>query len=558
MPPSNALPASSLDRTSRILAAAALALGLYLYLFLLDTTPLQAGNEAMYAYPPIAMLASGDYLVPRYESRAFLEKPPLVWWIIAASYRLFGITVFAERLPSALASLATVLLVGRYVRRRSGTPVGLLAAVVLLFLFAFVNFTLQFAADAFLALAVTVAVLALDAACRRMDGSDLGWGARAGAALAFAFAFKGLLGVVLPLGAVAVGLLIDRERPVRPLARGAWAVFFLVLLLFPWHWAMTRRLGAEFWRSFYWENQFLRGATAIHMRETRGPHYYLEVLAWSIFPWSFLLPFALRRRKPSSAALGWLVFGVVFLSLLVMKREVYLMPVYPAVGVLAAELFRDGPAAPTIGRRLPWILAAAVPLAAFVIWIREFDFYVELGGTAAAIGLGASFAVLAGALFLAARRPRGLRAALGVAVACGVFLVALRRFEGRLSRFDPLPDWGERVRRECAEGCDAFFVNRHAYSLDFYSRFEWVPLGRPVELLGRTRHRKGFLILNARREAELSELPMRAEIVERRPAFRGRGAAEAPRRHRRLFETLSLVRIEIPAAPPAQKPGPGS
>ncbi len=132
-----------LDLPTRALAIAAAALGLVLYLGGLERTPLQAGNEAMYAYPPIAMLETGDYLVPRYESRNFLEKPPLVWWIIAASYRLFGISVFAERLPGALASLATVLLVGRWVRGRGGIRSGVLAAAILLFTFAFALFSLS-------------------------------------------------------------------------------------------------------------------------------------------------------------------------------------------------------------------------------------------------------------------------------------------------------------------------------------------------------------------------------------------------------------------------------
>ena len=103
-----------------VLALTAVCLGLYLYLGRLSSSPLQTGNESMYAVPPIYMLQSGDFLVPRFEGEIFLDKPPLAHWFIAASYGLFGITVASERLPGAVASLATVLAVYLWVRRRSG------------------------------------------------------------------------------------------------------------------------------------------------------------------------------------------------------------------------------------------------------------------------------------------------------------------------------------------------------------------------------------------------------------------------------------------------------
>src|SRR5262249_17262532 len=148
---------------------------------------------------------------------------------------------------------------------------------------------------------------------------------------------KGLIGVVLPAGAVATGLLLDRARPIRVWRRGLAAAAVLLAVITPWHWAMTQRLGADFWKRFYWEQQFLRGATARFMPSARGLLYYIPVLAIAAFPWSFLLWRSLRRRQPSSLPLGWFLFGMVFWSLLVMKREVYVMPLFPAIAILVAE-----------------------------------------------------------------------------------------------------------------------------------------------------------------------------------------------------------------------------
>ncbi|HKD18321.1 MAG TPA: glycosyltransferase family 39 protein, partial [Thermoanaerobaculia bacterium] len=296
---------------ARALAVASVALALYLYLGRLDGTPLQRGNEAMYASPPALMLENGDYLVPLYRGEHFLDKPILPFWVVAASYKIFGVSVFAERLPTALAGLATALLLGLWIRRRAGSLAGFLAAVVLLFSFLYVFIGMTFAADAFLTLALLGASILLDRATRA-DGSDAFWGAASGAALAIAFGFKGLVGIVLPCGAVAVTLLADRRRPIRFGRRTAWALVVLAAILGPYHWAMDRRLGMEFWDVFYWKNQFLRGASRIYMRGHRGALYYVGVIGWGLFPWSFLLPVSLGRRKPSSLPLGAFLFGLAF------------------------------------------------------------------------------------------------------------------------------------------------------------------------------------------------------------------------------------------------------
>jgi len=205
-----ARPGDRLGPASRALAWAAIGLALYLYLGRLDGTPLQRGNEAMYASPPALMLQNGDYLVPIYRGQHFLDKPILPFWIVAASYRLLGVSVFAERLPTAIAGLLTALLVGIWVRRRAGARAGLLAGLVLAFSFLFVFTGMTFAADAFLTLAILAASILIDRACRLEGGSDAAWGAVSGAALAIGFGFKGLIGIVLPIGAVAATLLLDR------------------------------------------------------------------------------------------------------------------------------------------------------------------------------------------------------------------------------------------------------------------------------------------------------------------------------------------------------------
>ena len=306
------------------------------------------------------------------------------------------------------------------------------------------------------------------------------------------------------------------------------------------------RLGPEFWRIFYWENQFLRGSTRIFMAPARGPLYYAGIFAWGAFPWSLHLPGALFRRRPPSVFLGWFAFGFVFWSLLVMKREVYLVTVLPAAAALVAEALVRTPAGPTLGKRVPWILSAVGALAVLVVFVRVFPRLAEISGSASATAfLGAGVAVLAAALAAAAIAPENPRAPFGVALACGVFLLSLQGFEGRLDRFDPLPEWGERVRRECAGGCDGFLVGNNYNSIDFYSRFDWLPV--PEGLPGvpsRLSRSKGFVLMWTASEPDLANLPLKAEVLDRRPVIRRRIVETLLGRGEGGIESLSLVRVE--------------
>jgi 4-amino-4-deoxy-L-arabinose transferase-like glycosyltransferase len=537
-----------LDPAALALAVAALALGLYLYLGMLGATPLQRGNEAGYAFPPIQMLDSGDYLVTSYQGEHFLDKPSLSHWIVAFSYRLFGVSVFAARLPSALAGLATVLIVGLWVRRRSGDTAGALAALILMFSFEFVFVAMTFAADAFLTLAVAIAILVLDAAARRPDGSAPSWGARCGAALGFAFFFKGLVGIVLPAGAVATALLLERRRPADLLRRGAWTLLVLIALIAPWHVAMAYRLGEEFWRVFYWQNQLLRGATDVYMSvKDRGPFFYAGVLAWAIFPWSLHLAGAAPERRSSKIPLAWLLFGLVFWSVLVMKREVYLATLLPAASAIVAESFVSERQISPIWRRIAWGLAAATAAAAFLVSVRSSRHLADLAGSGATLGVGAAFLALAAVLTLAAVRPGSVGVLFATALACAGVCLSLRVLDERLGRLDPLPEWGARVNGECREGCDGFLLGPSATSLAFYSRMDWIRVPEPWDKLpGLMHHRKGFLLMLTSKEEKLASLRLKWQVIERRSSI-GIRSANLLLHPENALESLSLVRIEAPS-----------
>ena len=101
----------------------------------LGVRPLMSPAEGRYALVAREMLESGDWIQPRLNRARFYEKPPLTFWGVATSYRIFGFTEFASRLPSALAYIGTVvvtfLLALQLVGSRTAPLAGLIYATSL-------------------------------------------------------------------------------------------------------------------------------------------------------------------------------------------------------------------------------------------------------------------------------------------------------------------------------------------------------------------------------------------------------------------------------------------
>src|SRR6266702_2164075 len=86
------------------------------------------GEEGRRILPAIQMLKTGDYVVPQVGSNPYFRKPPLVNWLVAASFKFFGVhTEWTARLPSAIAVLA-VGIAFVIVARASLTPKGSMLA----------------------------------------------------------------------------------------------------------------------------------------------------------------------------------------------------------------------------------------------------------------------------------------------------------------------------------------------------------------------------------------------------------------------------------------------
>lgn len=384
-------------------------------------------DETRYAEIPREMLAAGDLVVPRLNGVPYFEKPPLLYWVNAASLRLFGETPWAARLPTRLAGFATMLLVV-LAARRGGHDAGISAGVLFLaapmgFLFSRTNLT-----DGLLTFFFTATLLAGRAAVlRREEGRAwVAMSALAGAAAAGGFLTKGLVALVLP-GAILFlwSLATRRVRPfVRALLLAPAPLVFLALAA-PWFFLVEQR-HPGFLDFFFVREHLQRFATKAARRP--GPiHYFVPVFLLGFLPG---LPFFLsgarrswRRDSEGFFFLLWFAVVFVFFSLSQSKLPPYLFPAIPAAAILAARgLPQDG------SRRL-WIAQAllATALAAAVLLVPELRAEArrfELVGIVAPLLAGLVVASWAAVLFAGRSTPLALTAA-GVGWAAFFTAVAL-------------------------------------------------------------------------------------------------------------------------------------
>jgi 4-amino-4-deoxy-L-arabinose transferase-like glycosyltransferase len=305
---------------------------------------LWAPDEPYFGEGAREMIADGQWAVPHVNGEVTTDKPPLFFWLIALFSLPFGkVLSLTARLPSVLASVGTVWLTMRLGRRLAGDAAGTLSGVVLMTTYLFWDKARTAQIDALLCFLILVALSAFEA-FRAGDAEPRRAGLLFWTASGLAVLAKGPVGVLIPVGIALTVLAFDRNL-------GAWKRFApwtgpLVFLAIVASWmTLATVLGHgtySVWGAF--EKHVLN--RAIHgMHHKQPPWYYLTVLPVQLLPWSALVPGALVyawRRRGDANDRFLLVHGLfvcVFFSIWTEKRDLYVLPAYPAFALLLSRMF---------------------------------------------------------------------------------------------------------------------------------------------------------------------------------------------------------------------------
>jgi 4-amino-4-deoxy-L-arabinose transferase-like glycosyltransferase len=294
-------------------------------------------DEGRYAEIPREMLMRGEWVVPYLHGEPYLDKPPLLYWLVMGAYRLLGVHDWAARLIPALAVHAGVLLTYLLGRRTVGERAAFWSALALALAPGFLSMGRLLIMDGILA---TLVLLALLAAFEAVRAERLRWGWWTIAALACGLGVltKGPVALVL----VLPPLWLQRKltsKGIRPGLAG-WAGFAALVLavILPWYVAVCARTP-DFARHFLWEHNVVR--FLMPFDHQRPIWFYGPVLLVGLLPASLLLipfgRFLLSQHPESTRArsreLGfWLLAGgwcLLFFSLSGCKLPTYILPAFP-------------------------------------------------------------------------------------------------------------------------------------------------------------------------------------------------------------------------------------
>ncbi len=333
---------------------ALILLGLPFFLNL-GVSALWDANEAFYTETPREMIERGDYIYPTFNYEPRVHKPPLSYWIIAASYRLLGVSELSARLPSAIAVCVLLGFLIYFLCNHRWTT-AILAASILATTPRFFIVARRLPIDCFLAVFLTFGLLFVYWALQSDKTSNTAfqtklhhhwkW-ATAGFFTGLAFLTKGPVALILLMIIVAVFAWMEKRRV------GLGALVFLAAFLLaglPYYLLLYQRGGsAAIYNFFIREN--LGRYTTVDFSPSRVPSYFFEVLLADALPWSWFLPAAVflwKSWRPARRSLLrfcwiWFLTVLIFFSFSHTKEEYYILPAYPALAILLAHFFAELP-----------------------------------------------------------------------------------------------------------------------------------------------------------------------------------------------------------------------
>ena len=339
------------------------------------------------------MLSSGDWTTARLDGVAYLEKAPAIYWLIAISYKIFGATDWAARIPIALSCVGLALLTTAMGVWAFGRRAGLYAGLVISTCIGLFLFTRILIPDVMLTLNIALSMWAFLRAIDEEEQNSRSWAFALAASLGVSLLWKSLIGAVFPVGTAIIYLFVTGQlfsakiwKRLHPIS----GIAIALLIAAPWHilatirnppyFAWTLHSGPGEYHGFLWF--FFINEQLLRFLNLRYPHDYNTVprlwfwlfhLIW-LFPWSVYFPaIAKLSFKPVDRAgrmrllaLCWAGVVMIFFTFST-TQEYYSMPAYPAMALLLGCALADGGVWIKRGTRVLTVICALCSIAAFAI-----------------------------------------------------------------------------------------------------------------------------------------------------------------------------------------------
>lgn len=294
-------------------------------------------NEGLYAQIAWEMMDKGNWIIPHLNGVPYIEKPPLLYWLVAGSFKLFGKTEFAARLVPATFGVLTCLALYLFGYSCGKKKQGQYAALILASSCGFIVFSRMLFFDGALSFFLTCSALSFYKFYQTRTQKYL---YILSILMAGAVMTKGLVAVVLMGGIILSFLSLERQLTFLKFLFNPWSISLFFLLTIPWHWAAALQEPSFSWFYFINEHWMRFLDKRIPKDYYTGPLYYYipRVVAYMV-PWTFLAPFFVRRNSGlfdtsfKRFVSCWFLVPFIFFSVSKAKANYYMVVGIPPLAL---------------------------------------------------------------------------------------------------------------------------------------------------------------------------------------------------------------------------------
>jgi 4-amino-4-deoxy-L-arabinose transferase-like glycosyltransferase len=389
------------------------------YFLWLGSYPYFTPDEGRYSEVAREMLATGDFITPRVNGIAFLDKPVLYYWLQAAAMKLFGVNEWAVRFFPALFGIFGCLVVYAAGRRLFGRVAGLLASLILAVTPLYYGGSHYANLDLEVAVLISTSLLAFLTAAESQGRTRNILFMLAFVFAGLSFLTKGLIAIAFPaiIGGLWI-LLLSRWRLLLAM-RPVIGILILAAIILPWF-VLVQRANPAFLHFFFVTQQVTRFLSSGVFNNPSPLYFYVPVILAGFIPWTAFLAQAFvsaarniwQDRSKHAAELFlvlWAVIIFVFFSIPHSKTVSYILRVFPAIALLTGKYLADAwqsSHAPYLGIKigigLLIVINTLFAVLFFALQYRWMDLSLALTPTLFAVGIELAASALC-VLFLSSR-----------------------------------------------------------------------------------------------------------------------------------------------------------
>jgi len=347
-----------------------------LLVYILGLFPETTVDSAIYASVSREIFSSGDFIHLKIHGEPYLQKPPLLFWLAAIFFRLFGVSISVFKLPSLLFSFLGIYSTYRLGRLVHDRATGLIAALIYGTSEALFLYNMDVHTDMLLTSNIIFAIwqLAEYIEKRRALNFILGF-----IGVGLAMISKGVIGLAVPV--FSIGGYLIAKKDFRTLFSVRWlaGIPILAIILYPALKGLYDQFGNEGLKFYFWSNQINR-IQGDYTNNTADYTYVFHSLFLIFVPWSLyaytafvmdIRKWIANRYSLGNARMAYAYPAVIIMALIIsvshQQSPHYLLPTIPLISIITARCIRDVSFTDNYPRTYKW-MKAAILITMALVW----------------------------------------------------------------------------------------------------------------------------------------------------------------------------------------------